>query len=72
MGSDSTKRLWGDRVYHGKVIVERRANWRRKGHEPPVIAIASGGTMESVVRQLLPAAQCNATIGSALLRLASV
>jgi hypothetical protein len=68
----STKSLWRSPVYHGRVIVERRAPSRRRGHEPPVIATASASNVEAVVAQLLPAAQCNATIGAALLRLASV
>jgi hypothetical protein len=65
----STNRLWRHPVYEGKVIIERRANGRRSGHTPPVIATASGDDFEAVVSQLLPAAQCNATIGSALLGL---
>jgi len=64
----SRKPAWRDRVYAGRVVVERRAGPRREGHEPPVIATASGGSMEAVVEQLLPAAQNNATIGAALLR----
>jgi len=68
----STKRMWRPRHYEGRVVIERRADWRRAGHEPPVIARASGESVEAVVRKLLPAAQCNSTIGSALLRLESV
>ena len=67
----SMKRMWRPRVYEGKVVIERRADWRREGHEPPVIARASGESVEAVVRKLLPAAQCNSTIGSALLALES-
>jgi hypothetical protein len=53
--------------FHGTLTVERRASWRREGHAPPVIAEASGSSLESVVRQLLPAAQYNPAIGAALL-----
>jgi len=67
----STQRFWRPRVYDGRVIIERRANGRRAGHTPPVIATASGDSVEAVVRQLLPAAQCNSTIAAALLRLQS-
>jgi hypothetical protein len=55
------------RRYQGTLTVERRASWRREGHAPPVIAKASGSSLESVVRQLLPAAQYNPAIGAALL-----
>jgi hypothetical protein len=64
----SRKPAWRDRVYDGKIVVERRAGSRREGHEPPVIATASGGSVDAVVDQLLPAAQSNARIGAALLR----
>jgi hypothetical protein len=63
------KSLWRNTEYEGRVVIERRASWRRAGHTPPVIATASGESVEAVVRQLLPAAQCNSTIGLALLTL---
>jgi len=53
--------------FHGAIIVERRASWRRAGHAAPVIGEASGSSVESVVRQLLPAAESNPAIGTALL-----
>jgi hypothetical protein len=53
--------------FHGTLSVERRASWRREGHAAPVIGEASGPSVESVLRQLLPAAQFNPAIGSALL-----
>ena len=56
------------RRYLGTLVVERRAEARRAGHTPPTIAEATGQTIESVVEQLLPAAQFNASIGLALLR----
>lgn len=59
--------LFHGRRYHGTLTVERRASWRRHGHEPPVIAEASGSSAESVVRQLLPAAEWNPAIGAALM-----
>jgi len=61
--------IWRKPVFRGRVVVERRADSRGGGHEPPVIATASGPSLEDVVQQLLPAAQCNSTIGGALLRL---
>jgi hypothetical protein len=62
----ATSMLHGHR-FHGELIVERRATWRRDGHVPPVIGQASGSSVESVVRQLLPAAESNPAIGTALL-----
>lgn len=55
--------------YHGTLTVERRASCRGEGHSPPVIGEASGRSIEAVVRQLLPAAEYNPSIGAALLRL---
>lgn len=55
------------RHFHGTLIVERRASWRRAGHPAPVIGEASGSSREAVVRQLLPAAESNPAIGMALL-----
>jgi hypothetical protein len=60
--------MFGRRRYRGSLIVERRASWRRQGHTPPVIAEAEGKTIESVIQQLLPAAEYNPAIGAALLR----
>ena len=68
----STKSMWRRRIHEGKVVAERRATWRREGHAQPVVAEASGRSLEAVVQQLFPMAQCNATIGSALLRHALV
>ena len=59
--------LFHGRRYHGTLIVERRAGWRREGHSAPVIGEASGSTVEAVVQQLLPAAQYNPAIGAALM-----
>jgi hypothetical protein len=55
------------RHYHGILIAERRASWRREGHNAPVIGQASGSSVEAVVRQLLPAAEWNPAIAAALM-----
>lgn len=60
--------LLGRRRFHGAVVVERRAESRRAGHTPPVVAEARGRSIEDVVRQLLPAAQYDPAIAAALLR----
>jgi hypothetical protein len=54
------------RKYEGRVLVERRVGGRRTGHFPPVIAEASGKSVEAVVRQLLPTAQYNPAIAAGL------
>jgi hypothetical protein len=61
--------LFHGRRYHGTLTVERRVPWRRDGHAAPVIAKASGASVEAVVEQLLPAAQYNPAIGAALMHL---
>jgi len=55
--------------FRGSLVVERRAASRRPGHSPPVIAEATGKSMESVIQQLLPTAECNPAIGAAVLRM---
>jgi len=65
----SAKSLWRKPRFRGRVVVERRAASRTGGHQPPVIATASGRSLQDVVKQLFHAAQSNATIASALLHL---
>ena len=67
-----TRSMWRGRMYEGKLVVERRARSRRRGHAPPVVGQAWGRTVEEVVQQLLPAAQYNPAIGAAILRLEPV
>jgi hypothetical protein len=55
--------------YRGVMLVERRSSGERHGRlEPIVVARATGNTLDSVLHQLLPAAECNPAIGAALLR----
>lgn len=55
--------------YDGVVLVERRSDGdRHRAFAPLVIARATGRTIDAVVHQLLPAAECNPAIGAALLR----
>ena len=63
----SARSLLARRRYHGAIVVERRPEWRRAGHLPPVVATASASCVESVVRQLLPILECNPALGAALL-----
>ncbi len=56
------------RRYRGTLTIERRAAARGEGHSPPVIAEASGTSVDSVVRQLLPCALYNPAIGAAILQ----
>jgi len=55
------------RRYQGMLIVERRSQDRFDGGAPPIIARATERSVEGVVRQLLPTAQCNPAIGAAML-----
>ena len=63
-------RRWFRKSYHrGIVLVERRSdNGGDRTQHPLVVAEASGESAESVLRTLLPAAECNPAIGSALLK----
>ena len=55
--------------YHGAVVVERRTDGahHRRLH-PVIVAVATDSSAEAVLHQLLPAAEFNPAIGSALLR----
>ena len=61
--------LWRPRRYAGSVVVERRSTSRAGDAASPVIARASGRTVEEVIQALLPAARCNETIAAAFVRL---
>ena len=55
--------------YRGAVLVERRADGQRhRPLHPVVVTEAFGDSVDSVLHQLLPAAENNPAIGSALLR----
>ncbi len=56
------------RRYHGTVVVERRRELRARGDAPPAIADAWGSSIDSVLDQLLPAAESDAAIAAALVR----
>ena len=62
------RRWFHKACYRGTVLVERRSGGdpERTLH-PLVVAEASADDAESVLRALLPAAECNPAIGSALL-----
>lgn len=63
------RRLFRRGHYRGVVLVERRSDGdRHRTFAPIIIARATGRTIDSVVHQLLPAAECNPAIGAALLR----
>jgi hypothetical protein len=54
--------------FDGVLVVERRTEPRRSGHVPPVVAEATGATIELVIRELLPTAESNAALGAALIK----
>lgn len=59
-----------DPTVHARIVVERRADPRRRaGHVPPVIAEATGESREEVFRQLYPIASDNVEIARALRRI---
>ena len=53
---------------HGEVVVERRAEGsRRRGHDAPIVACADAPTVASVMHELFPVAQSNATLAAGCL-----
>lgn len=58
-----TRVLLGGQRYEAELIVERRAETsRRRVHCAPVVAIARGRDVDSVMRELFPIAQSNAEL----------
>lgn len=64
-----TRSMRRGRVFKGAVVVERRSEDRRAGHKPPIVATAWGSSVDVVIQQLLPIAQCNHALGAALVQL---
>ncbi len=56
------------RRYHGTVVVERRSESRSLADRPPTVAHAWGRSIDSVLDQLLPAAESDTAIAAALVR----
>jgi hypothetical protein len=56
--------LLGQRRVEGNLVVERRDPDRRTGHEPPVVARATGDDAASVFERLFPVAQSNTLVAA--------
>lgn len=63
-----TRSLLGVRRVEGSLVVERREPPRREGHEPPVVARATGHSLASVLDDLFPLAQSNTAVAARCLR----
>jgi hypothetical protein len=61
-------RAVGSAMYFGSLIAERRSSSRGAGQSPPMLAEATGPSVDAVLKRLLPIAQSNPAIGAALLR----
>src|SRR5262245_54932362 len=60
--------LFGQRRYHGEVIVERRVEReRRDGHVAPAVARADGSSVAEVLHELFPVAQSNTAVAIGVL-----
>lgn len=60
--------LFGQRRYHGEVVVEQRVELeRRRGHRAPAVATAEAETVAAVIHQLFPLAQSNTLLASRVL-----
>ena len=62
-----------DRMLHGRIIMERRADpGRRHGHQPPVVAELTGDDCDELIAELFRLARDNAALARSLMRLRSV
>ena len=60
--------LFAPSKIRGRVIVERRSEERRLGHETPIAAVAERDDVDSVVAALMPIAESDETISQTLAR----
>jgi glycine cleavage system regulatory protein len=61
-----------DRMLHGRIIMERRADPRRRyGHQAPVVAEMTGDDRDELMEELFRLARDNSALARSLLRLRS-
>lgn len=67
-----TRTLFGTRRFHGRLILERRADIeRRNGHAPPMIAETQCTSVAGVFHELFLLAQSNVALANASMKCAS-
>ena len=59
-----SRTLLGQKRVEGSLVVERREQARRAGHEPPIVARATGESVASILNYLFPVAQSNTALAA--------
>jgi hypothetical protein len=60
--------LFAPAKIRGRVVVERRNEERRAGHNPPIVAIAERDNVDGVLAALMPIAESDAMLTETLAR----
>lgn len=58
--------LFSTAKVRGHVVVERRAESRREGHAPPIVAVAERDDMEQLLAALMPVAESDSILNDTL------
>lgn len=66
IAADEVKPLFAPPKLRGRIIVERRAEDRRQGHAPPIVAIAERDNLEAIIAALKPVAESDEILLQAL------
>lgn len=56
----------------GRIVVERRAEARREGHIPPVVAVAERDDVSAILAALMPLAESDELLSQTLQRRATI
>lgn len=64
--ASTVRPLFAREMFRGQILVERRPENRRHGHQAPVAAFAERDALLDVVHALLPIAQSDSALGDAL------
>ena len=72
IAAEPVQPLFAPSRMRGRVVVERRAEPRRQGHIPPVVAVAERDDVASILAALMPLAESDELLSQTLLRRATV
>ena len=66
IATEPVQPLFAPTKIRGHIVVERRAEERRGGHAPPIVAIAEHEHVDAILAALLPVAESDELLASAL------
>lgn len=66
IATQAVQPLFAPAKIRGHVVVERRAESRRDGHAPPIVAVAERDDVEQLLAALVPVAESDAILENTL------